>query len=263
MVNGIGSASSAHTAQLSKMLKKLDTNGDNSISRDEFVAGAPKDGSATKAGNLFDSMDTSKTGSLSASAITSAFQQMGSQMQASLIAAQSAGSQNGPPPPDGGPQGPQSPADMFAKLDTNGDGKVSRDEFVAGRPNNVSADQAGSFFDTITKDSGAKDPATTSTTTTPDDGLTQDQLTQGLEKAGGHGHHHHAHGGGGAGSSAISQLFTATGTTATTGTTTTGATSNPSPQSTQMSDQLMSAIGAYQKSSWNAGASQANAGLSI
>lgn len=53
----------------------------------------------------------------------------------------------------------QSPMDqLFASLDTNKDGKVSSDEFVAGRPKDMSASDAESLFKSLdTQSSGSLD----------------------------------------------------------------------------------------------------------
>lgn len=61
----------------------------------------------------------------------------------------------------------QSPIDqLFSSLDSNGDGKVSSDEFVAGRPKDMSADDAAALFKSLdAQGSGAID---------------KDQLAEGL-----------------------------------------------------------------------------------
>ena len=51
---------------------------------------------------------------------------------------------------------------MFSKTDTNGDGTVSKDEFVSSRPQDVSASDASALYDKID--------------TTGSNALTQDQL---------------------------------------------------------------------------------------
>ena len=59
------------------------------------------------------------------------------------------------------------PTAMFKKLDTNGDGKVTKDEFVAGKPDNVSADQAGALYDSLAQGKTG--------------GLTQDEFTSAMK----------------------------------------------------------------------------------
>jgi Ca2+-binding EF-hand superfamily protein len=197
------------------MLSKLDTNSDNSISRDEFIAGKPKDASTEKAGSLFDKLDSQKTGSLSLTDMASAFQQMASTMQSSLLSAQEARDGDWPPSPRGDGKGPPDPGEMFGKLDSDGDGTVTRAEFVAGRPDQVNETQAGAFFDDIAGSSSS-------------DGLTQDQFVEGMKKAG------PPDGGQQAGGMDLSSLL---GT----------ARSEASSQTNQLLEQLLKAIGAYGK----------------
>ncbi len=73
----------------------------------------------------------------------------------------------------GGQQRPDA-EELFTKLDSDGDGTVTRDEFVAGRPDDVSEDDAGAFYDKIAENSGG-DGST---------GLSQTQFATGLQNAG-------------------------------------------------------------------------------
>ncbi len=160
MLQGIGSSSSANTAQLSKLFTKLDTNNDKSVSKNEFVAGKPSDATDDQASSMFDSLDSSKSGSLSESGMQTAFQQMATVMQSVLIQAQSDSSstqQDGPP----------DASEMFSSLDADGDGSVTRSEFLAGKPDDISDEQAGAFFDKIAGNNG--------------DSLTQAQFTEGMK----------------------------------------------------------------------------------
>lgn len=172
MLHGLGTSATSSTQHISSIFKKLDTNSDNSVDRTEFVAGKPDDVSEDQAGSLFDSLDTSGKGSLSQSDLASAFQQMASSMQTVLLQNQEA--QQNARSQGGGHGGPPDPEKMFQDLDADSDGTVSRDEFVAGRPDDVSEDQAGAFFDKIATAAGA-DTAS---------GLSQDQLASGLQAMG-------------------------------------------------------------------------------
>ncbi len=75
-------------------------------------------------------------------------------------------------------------ARLFAKLDTDGDGTVSKDEFSAA------ASKAGA-------DSAVADAVFNKIDSNGDGAVTQDELTK-ADKAGGH-RHHHVHGGGASG----------------------------------------------------------------
>ncbi|ARO33897.1 calcium-binding EF-hand domain-containing protein (plasmid) [Rhizobium sp. NXC14] len=111
----------------------LDTDGDGYVSKAEFVAARPSDVSEDQVGTLFDSFDSEGAGSLSVDALAEA------------MSAQRSERPNGPPPPDDDDQ----LAPMLSDLDTDGDGLVSKAEFVAGRPSDVSEDQAGTLFDSF------------------------------------------------------------------------------------------------------------------
>lgn len=165
------SSSTSSTSSLIKLFQKLDTNADNSVDRTEFIAGRPDDVSEDQAGSLFDSFDSSGSGSLGQSDLVSAFQQMSSAMQGVLLQAQESG-QSGR---GGGPGGPPDAEQMAEDLDSDGDGTVTRDEFVAGRPDDVSESDAGAFFDKIASAAGVEDTSS---------GLSTDQLASGLQAMG-------------------------------------------------------------------------------
>lgn len=141
MTSGIGGLGSFSSAQFEKMFTRIDVNADGAVTRDEFIAGAPDDVSADKAGSLFDKLDSEGSGALSQSDLATAFQQMAASMQAGMIQAQAGNMGGGGDRPDA--------SELFAKLDTDGDGSVSREEFVSGRPDEVSEEQASAFFDKI------------------------------------------------------------------------------------------------------------------
>ena len=70
---------------------------------------------------------------------------------------------------------------LFQQLDTNNDGTISKAEFIAGRPKNMSEAQAGALYDKIDSDGS--------------NALTQTQLDAGLaanRPAHAHGGGHHA-----------------------------------------------------------------------
>jgi Ca2+-binding EF-hand superfamily protein len=163
MVQSISSSTTSSASLHQNLFKKLDKDSSGTVDKTEFVAGRPDDVSEDQAGQLFDSIDSKKTGSLSETDLMSAFQQMGPPMQSTLLQAQE---ESGSDDDDDG----HDPSALFAKLDTDGDGTISKDEFLAGKPKNVSDDQASAFFDKISNGNG--------------DSLTQDQFVSGMENAG-------------------------------------------------------------------------------
>lgn len=141
MTSSIGGLGSPSASQIKEMFSKIDTDSDGAVTRDEFVSGAPDDVSSEMAGKLFDALDSQGSGSLSESDMASAFEQLSSTMQSTVLQAQSDSSAPAGGPPD--------PSELFSKLDGDGDGSVSRDEFVAGRPDDMSEDQANAMFDSM------------------------------------------------------------------------------------------------------------------
>lgn len=157
MMSGIGSTSS-NSAYLSRMLSRLDSDTSGSISKDEFVAGRPEGSSADQSGKLYDALDSSGTGAMSLSGLSSAFQQMSSQMQATMLQAQ-----------EGRGQG-HGADKMFSELDSNGDASLSKEEFLAGKPEEVSDAQAESLWTKIAGDEA--------------DSVSQQQFAEGIKAAG-------------------------------------------------------------------------------
>ncbi|MEO5335453.1 MAG: EF-hand domain-containing protein [Magnetospirillum sp. WYHS-4] len=136
MMQGIGGYGAPDASQIRNLFSRIDTDGDGKVTRDEFVSGAPDADSSEKAGQLFDTLDPQGTGALTENDLLGAFQQMHSQMQAALIQQQE-------------DKGPPDPSRFFDSLDDDGDGDVSREEFVAGRPEGVSEEDANAFFDEL------------------------------------------------------------------------------------------------------------------
>jgi Ca2+-binding EF-hand superfamily protein len=197
---------SGHHQSFADRFKKLDTDSDGKISKDEFVAGAPKGTDSTQASNLYDqlvqaassssssststSSDSSSTG-LSASDLQTAFQSLSGSTRQAMFQMQASG-QYGPPPPPPSDQSTQdiSSSDQtdgtddststisasgtassrfhnfFAKLDADGDGKVSKDEFIASAPPGMDSTKAGEFYDKLAKAAASSDTSTSSSDST-------------------------------------------------------------------------------------------------
>lgn len=141
MVQGIGSGGGLDASQIRSLFSKLDADANGSVTRDEFISGAPGDVSSDQAATLFDSLDSSGSGSLSEDDLLSAFERLNSQTQSALIQQQQP------------PKEPPDPSKMFDDADEDGDGTVTREEFIAARPDDVSEEMAGSLFDKLDSES--------------------------------------------------------------------------------------------------------------
>jgi len=162
-----GSYQNTYQTNLQKQLfNRIDTNSDGKVTKDEFTSGHPKDVSESQASALFDKLDKKKTGSLSESdlANTGPPPNIGG-LDTNTLASLLQGQQQDQSSDNGGQDDHFS--DLFAKIDSDGSGSVSKKEFVSSRPKGVSEDQASSLYDKIDS--------------TGSDALTADQLKTGLE----------------------------------------------------------------------------------
>lgn len=120
------------------LFSTLDTDGNGSVSREEFVTGRPDDMSEEDADALYSSVVGEDGDSMS-------LDQLSAMMP--------------PPPPPGGMGGGMgggsgsSTQETFSALDTNQDGTISLEEFLAARPESVSEEDATSLFQDIAGDS--------------------------------------------------------------------------------------------------------------
>ena len=184
------------SGSLLDLFKRIDANSDGQVTKDEFLSARPKGVSANQASALFDSIDTSHTGSLNETAFSQGLanqpppgdsanlqSNLSSDVMAALLQlAQSVGGSSSDSATAStastGASTKQSRADaLFNKIDTNGDGVISKDEFLAGRPKDMSSDQASTLYDKIANGSGSI------------------SKTQFAQAAGTHHHHHHGAGG--------------------------------------------------------------------
>ncbi|MDL2404475.1 EF-hand domain-containing protein [Rhizobium calliandrae] len=155
-MSGISSVGSSMTAA---SYNPLDKNGDGIVDTRELKEAAQSGLLSASILNDEDSSDPSATDTFSSNLAS-----MLLQMQQSGA---SGGSQNSTASSSGSSTD-QSPMDqLFASLDTNHDGKVSSDEFVAGRPKDMSQSDAENLFKSIdTQGSGS---------------LNKDQFAEGLD----------------------------------------------------------------------------------
>lgn len=169
-----------------QLFKKIDTNGDGQVTKDEFVSGRPKDVNESQASGLFDTIDKKKTGSLSESDFADAAppQQNSGGLDQNLLAAllQGQDQSNTTNTNSSNDNGSDDRfADLFGKTDTDKNGTISKNEFVQARPKGVTEEQAGSLYAKIDS--------------TGSNALTSDQLKAGLDAnrpAGGPERHHAA-----------------------------------------------------------------------
>ena len=113
----------------------MDSDGDGMVTQAEFVAARPDDVSEEQATSLFASFDSEDAGTLSVDALSEAMAQGPGQAPP------------GPPPPSD--TGDDTLSSLFSTLDSDGDGVVSQEEFLAARPDDVSEDQASALFESL------------------------------------------------------------------------------------------------------------------
>ncbi|HWU62840.1 MAG TPA: EF-hand domain-containing protein [Ensifer sp.] len=134
----------------SDMYTAMDTDGDGSVTEQEFLAAKPDDVSDDQAKALYDSIDTKGTGSITEDQLATSMQHGG---------AHGAGRMPPPPPPSSSDSSSSSSttsssdiSDLFASLDTDGDGSVSASEFLAAKPDGMTDDMAKNLYDAIDTD---------------------------------------------------------------------------------------------------------------
>ena len=97
-----------------EMFSKMDTDGNGSLSQEEFVAARPEDVTEEMAANLYNSFDTDSSESLTGAEYETAMQNAPP-----------------PPPPPAGGAGSSTSSETYDELDTNEDGVVSASELAA------------------------------------------------------------------------------------------------------------------------------------
>lgn len=123
-----------HARMQEKILAKMDEDGSGGVSQSEFQTAITDIASKTGVSNdksaeeLFSTADSDGDGSLSADELGTAMQSVMPPPPSTLAFAQSRSASSAQ---DSGSD------EMFAKLDTDGDGTLSQAEFEAGRPDNA------------------------------------------------------------------------------------------------------------------------------
>lgn len=184
MVSSIGSTGGMSSTIISQMqervIKRVDTNSDGSVSKDEFVSNRPQDVSEDQAKELWSKLDSTNAGSLTTSEFVSAMATVGpppeglgkhdetstssssdgslsvstsssiaaatSELLQALLAALENYTSTVEQDDSTSSGAVQGLSDLFGKIDTDGDGSVSQAEFVSNRPEGVSEDQAKAMW---------------------------------------------------------------------------------------------------------------------
>jgi len=153
------SSNSNYYAMQKKAFDKLDTDANGALDEDELLAGKPKTMTKDQVSKLYDTLDTSKSGGVTMDEFAAGTQsgpgmgllaQLSSDALDVLIQLQQ---QGGVTTGGGGSSGRDSASDAaYDTLDTNKDGVVSEEEFLAAHPETVSNEEAKKLFETMDTD---------------------------------------------------------------------------------------------------------------
>lgn len=162
-ISGIGGGGGLDLSALRQnVFKQIDTNGNGKVSKDEFVSGRPKGVSESQASELFAKIDTKGTGEVTQSELESGFEKnkpsgglgslgggLSSETLSVLLQALSGDSSSASSTSS---SNNDLASKIFSQIDADKDGKVSKDEFVNGRPQFISEADAAKQFDSIDKE---------------------------------------------------------------------------------------------------------------
>ena len=148
------------------MFSRIDSDEDGKVTKDEFVAARPADVSETKAADLYAKIDTEGSNALTEDQLKAGMEanrparelpgRSGGSLAENVLSAllnlvqqmrDDGNSEGETKTAEAG--GRPSPADMFAKMDADSDGTVTKAEFIAARPSNATEDKAAAFYDSI------------------------------------------------------------------------------------------------------------------
>jgi len=171
-------SSSLTTTLSSQLFSKIDTNADSSVSKEEFLAGRPDAVGETEAAALFDGIDSDGSGGISDAEFETHFEEkaggaeptgnLSSELLGTILDLLSGGDASAE---DDGGSGFMDAAELFASMDSDGDGAVTEAEFTASRPENMTEEQAVALFNDIdTEGSGAISQAQFEAALTPQAG---------------------------------------------------------------------------------------------
>ncbi len=156
-----GSGMTHHTQMRQAMFNKMDSDGNGNISKDEFVNVRPKNVSEADAAKLYAKMDTDNSNALTQDQLDAGMEAnkpddaastgtaLSSDMLSVLINLLSGQGQHRTAQDETAEGGSSRSNDLFSKIDTDKDGKVTKEEFVNARPKNVSEEDAGKLFASI------------------------------------------------------------------------------------------------------------------
>ena len=168
---------------------RVDTDSNGAISLEEFTAAlsklpAPADsaGSDNKADELFNQIDTNGDGAISKDEASAFQSKVSAQIQAMMLLIQEQHGTDAATTANAGVTRP-SADDIFAKLDADGNGSISKDEFTAALQNRThhsggNGDRAARLFDKIDTDG--------------DGSISKDENQAFLDQMQGRHHHRHA-----------------------------------------------------------------------
>lgn len=168
------SISSALTSSLNmrpNLFSRIDANTDGKVTQDEFISSRPEGVSESQASELFGKIDTAGTGAVTEEQFSQGMAanrpsgdsgNLGGSLSSETLAAilqlvqQTEGGTTSAANGTDAIGSPPSVSEMFSRMDTDGNGSVSKEEFLAAKPKGISEDQALALYDSIdTEGSGS------------------------------------------------------------------------------------------------------------